>query len=332
MVVALVFEFLSVIARKRAAKLVTPVVVWLRPFLWLISPLAVPIVAFSRTIESLVPDAPVDEQASELAVERVIEQGEQSGSIPEEHAKLLKSVLEFEDIIAREVMVPRTRAVAIDIETPLDQVLSLVIDSGHSRYPVYRERLDQVEGLLYAKDLFRTLKNGPTGQSLAQLIRKPPFFVAESQKLRSLLREMQSRRVHLAVVVDEFGGTSGIVTLEDILEEIVGDIRDEHDIDEAPIQKLGEAKYLIDAEISVRDLEEALGTKLPESDGEYDSLGGLLVQVRGRVPQVGEVLQLGPLEFHIRESDARHVRRVEVHRISGLRTASSPNHDVTSVL
>merc|ERR1711916_291440 len=145
--------------------------------------------------------------------------------------------------------------VALDIETPLSEVMALIVEKGHSRYPVYRERIDQLEGVLYAKDLFRVWRDGggvPEG-NLESLIRRPVFFAAESQQISKLLRDMQLRRVHLAIIVDQYGGTSGMVALEDIIEEIVGEIRDEHDYEEPPIRRLATGRFIVNADLSVYD-------------------------------------------------------------------------------
>ena len=261
----------------------------------------------------------------------MIEQREESGSIPEDFAELLLSVLEFKDTVAREVMVPRTQVKAIEIDTSLDEVLDIIVKGGHSRYPVYRDRVDQIEGILYAKDLFRILKSSiaPRGsrdgdsrdsgereayRSLDRIIRRPVFFVAETHKIGQLLREMQSRRFHLAIVVDEFGGTSGIVTLEDIVEEIVGDIRDEHDAEDALVEELAEDGWLVDASISIYDLGEILEVDFDEDEGDYDSLGGMLIELADGVPEVGEAVDAHGYRFLVREADERHVTRVEIRR------------------
>jgi CBS domain containing-hemolysin-like protein len=221
---------------------------------------------------------------------------------------MLRSVLEFKNTVAREIMVPRTQVVAFDIDTSIDEVLASVIESGHSRYPVYRGQIDQVEGILYAKDLFQVLRNTSTPSDilLVDVLRKPVFFAAESQKIGVLLREMQRRRSHLAVVVDEFGGAAGIVTLEDIVEEIVGEIQDEHD-EEAPlVYERAPGHYFVDASISVYDLDKT----------DFDSLGGMLVQLAGQVPVIGETLVAGPYRVVVIDADERHVRRVEMLRAS----------------
>jgi CBS domain containing-hemolysin-like protein len=203
----------------------------------------------------------------------------------------------------------------IEAATPLAQVLEHVTKDGHSRYPVYKESLDNVVGLLYVKDLFAIVSAGTIdAKKLDDLIRKPVLFVAETQPALSVLREMRGRRLHLAIVSDEFGGTGGLVTLEDIIEEIVGEIRDEYDTEEAaPIQKLAEGRFVADAAIAIGDLEMHLGQKLPE-DGDFESLGGLIVHRAGRVPEVGATLTLDGYELIVREADEKRVVKVEIVR------------------
>jgi putative hemolysin len=299
---------------RRAGRLALPLLRLARPLLLLVWPFAWPMYSATRLIDRMFPPRPDDPQnVTEIDVEQMIEQGAEQGSIPAQNAELLRSVLEFGDTVVREVMVPRTSMIAIEINTPLDEVVQLIIAQGHSRYPVYRERIDQVEGTLYAKDLFRLIREGqePHGQ-LSELIRRPVFFTAQSQKISVLLRQMQARRTHLAVVVDEFGGTSGMVTLEDIMEEIVGEIRDEHDTDEAPVRQIGPDRYLANADVSLYDLAEITGLSLPEEARSYESLGGMLVDLAGRVPKSGESVEVWGHEMIVRAADERRVSRVEL--------------------
>lgn len=320
--VALVYAALAVglsaFARARAAAWTLPLVRLMRPFELLVWPLAAPLAALATFLDRRFAPAepPSDDEYAVREVEHMIEQREESGSLPEEFAELLLSVLEFKDTVAREVMVPRTQMTAIEIGTSIEEVLDIVVREGHSRYPVYRDRVDQIEGILYAKDLFRILKNGDRAKhrSLHRIIRRPVFFVAETHKIGQLLREMQARRFHLAIVVDEFGGTSGIVTLEDIIEEIVGEIRDEHDTEEPMVQEIAKDRWLVDASVSIYDLGEVLGVDFEEDEGDYDSLGGMLVELADRVPQVGEAVDAHGYTFEVREADERHVTRVEVRR------------------
>jgi putative hemolysin len=305
---------------RRAGRIALPLLRFFRPLELSMAPVASVIIAVNRMVNRFYPPRPEDDpgRVTELDVEHIIDQSEKDGSITEEHADLLRSVLEFTDTVAREVMVPRTRMVAIEIETPLREVVRLIVEKGHSRYPVYRGLIDQIEGVLYAKDLFRVLREqGGLSGGLGQLIRKPVFFAAETQKISDVLREMQSQRVHVAVVIDEFGGTSGMVTLEDIIEEIVGEIRDEHDYDEVPVKRVSADRYLAHADVSVYDLAELTGLVLPENAGAYDSVGGMIVDMVGRVPNRGESIDIGPHTLIVREADERHVTRVEVVRRDG---------------
>jgi putative hemolysin len=209
------------------------------------------------------------------------------------------------------VMVPRRHILGIEIGTPLSDVVALVAQEKHSRYPVYRETLDNIAGQLYAKDLFALVRDGRlAGSSLAEVVRTPAMFVSENQPAAKILQDMRSKRLHMAIVSDEFGGTSGLVTIEDILEEIVGDIRDEKDREE-PIQRMGDGRIVADASVSIADLEHALGKPLPD-DGEFESLGGLIVSRAGRVPLVGATVQVDGLKLIVREADATRVVKVEI--------------------
>jgi CBS domain containing-hemolysin-like protein len=317
---AIVATIAGAVVRQRSGQSTLRLWRWLRPVDLLLTPLATPLSWISELVVRLVPEVELEDpgRLAELTVEHVIEQGEETGTMAEEHAQMLRSVLEFKNTVAREIMVPRTQVVAFDIDTSIDEVLASVIESGHSRYPVYRGQIDQVEGILYAKDLFQLLRNSSDAASilLVDVLRKPVFFAAESQKIGVLLREMQRRRSHLAVVVDEFGGAAGIVTLEDIVEEIVGEIQDEHD-EEAPlVYERAPGHYFVDAGISVYDLEEHLGEAICEDKTDFDSLGGMLVHLAGQVPVIGETLVAGSYRVVILDADERHVRRVEMLRAS----------------
>ena len=308
-------ELSSAVARRRSSRGALRMLRVLRPLEWLALPVAAPIAALGRLTSRLVPAPVLDGDVGHRAVEKMIEKSEEKGELGQDQARLLRSVLEFRATVAREVMVPRTQVVAFEITTPLQDVLLAVEENGHSRYPVYRGSMDQVEGILYAKDVFGALRRGFESALLQDLIRTNVFFAPETQKVSVLLQEMQSRRFHLSVVVDEFGGAAGIVTLEDILEEIVGEIEDEHDDDEAPIRREGPGHFVADATISVYDLEEYLGERLDgATDGDFDSLGGLLVQLAGRVPEVGSEVTVGDYDLRVLVGDDRHVERVEIIR------------------
>ena len=318
-VFAVVATTAGAVVRQRSAQATLRIWKWLRPLDLMLTPLAAPLNWINELVAKLIPHVQLDDEGrlAELTVGHVIGQGQETGTIEEEHARMLRSVLEFKNTVAREIMVSRTHVVAFDIETSIDEVLASVIESGHSRYPVYRGQIDQVEGILYAKDLFQVLRSASDASNLllSDVLRKPVFFAAESQKIGVLLREMQRRRSHLAVLVDEFGGAAGIVTLEDIVEEIVGEIQDEHDEEPPLVFERAPGHYLVDAGISVYDLEEHLGESICQDKSDFDSLGGMLVQLAGEVPAIGEALVAGPYRIVILDADERHVRRVEMRRL-----------------
>jgi CBS domain containing-hemolysin-like protein len=221
--------------------------------------------------------------------------------------------------------VPRIHVSAISLQTPIDELLKSVVADEHSRYPVYQERIDNVVGILHVKDLLPYVLNPEALRSLElqSILHRPVLFVSDNQSAGSVLYEMRQKQQHLAVVIDEFGGVSGVLSLEDLLERIVGDIRDEHDEEEPPIVDLGAGRLMVDASVSMTDLGRYLGTDLPEDDA-YTSLGGLLVAQLGRVPQVGTKLREFGLEFVVRDADDRHVARVEILRGAPSSTSLGP--------
>ncbi|MBI5066740.1 MAG: HlyC/CorC family transporter [Deltaproteobacteria bacterium] len=259
-------------------------------------------------------------------IEYLIEMGTREGVLDEVKEELLNSVLEFADRVVKEVMIPRTRMVAVDKDLPPEEIVRIVTQNPYSRMPVYQGTVDNVVGILLVRDIVPELAKGSVqGLSLDRWL-KPAFFVPEQMKISRLLKEMQKRRTHLAVVVDEFGGTSGICSLEDVIEEIVGEIQDEGDAEAAPVKAVGEGQWLAEASIPLHDLEEYLNhqveglaedrehaRRFPE-DGDYETLGGFLTASAGRVPQVGAQVVWEGLTFTVRAGDERRVTRVEIAR------------------
>jgi CBS domain containing-hemolysin-like protein len=305
-------EVVGTLARRRPERVGALALSFLRPLEWAIVPLADPLAIVGRAVGRRVPKArTVDARITETEVEWVVSEGEKAGAIANEPAEMIRKVLDFKDLTAREVMVPRRHIGGIEVSTPMRDVLALVSSEKHSRYPVYRETIDNIVGLLYAKDLFAIVRDGRIETTpLAEVVRTPVMFVSENQTAAKILADMRSRRLHMAIVSDEFGGTAGLVTLEDIIEEIVGDIRDEKDL-EAPIQSIGDGRMVADASVSIAELEHALGKTLPD-DGEFESLGGLIVSRAGRVPKVGATLQVDGLKLIVREADETRVVKVEI--------------------
>jgi len=313
----LLTEVVTTIARRNPPRAAPLLLRLMRPLELLAAPLAWPIASVAKLSGRLMPPAAgPDGRTTEQEVNLLVEEGQRAGTLGREHAEMIQNVLEFTDLTAVDVMVPRTKMVTVDAELPISKVLEVIAREGHSRYPVYRDHVDNVVGLLYAKDLFRMLGDVRARDSKVQAyIRTPVNFVPETQPVSRLLRDMRARRLHMAVVVDDYGGISGLVTLEDIVEQIVGDIRDEHDAEEDPVQDLGDGRLLVAAEISVDDLGQALGTDLAAEEGDFVSLGGMLIHEAGRVPAAGETIDAYGYRFIVREADERKVSKVEVVKL-----------------
>jgi CBS domain containing-hemolysin-like protein len=326
----LLTEISTTLARRTAANSAPLLLRLLRPAEWITLPLAWPLEAAARLSGRLMPPpAAADARLTEHEVGLLLAESQLAGTLDEEHAQMIMNVLEFEDLTAAEVMVPRTSIITIDAQATIDEVLQTISAKGHSRYPVYRETVDNVVGLLYAKDLFRVVDELDVHTAKAEsFIRTPVNFVPEAKPVSSLLREMQARRLHMAVVVDDYGGVSGIVTLEDIVEEIIGDIQDEHDAEEDPFVDLGDGRVLVDATVPVDDLSEFLGVAIPD-EGDFMSLGGLLIHQAGQVPVPGAEIEAFGFRFTVREADERRVSKVEVTRLAGEGTEAMSNDGST---
>lgn len=309
-----IFEVSTTLARKHADRAALLAARWFRPVEVAMIPLAAPLGWLGARLGRRDGEAAPDPRVAEAEVEALVDEGERSGVLASEPAAMIRNVLDFADRTAKDVMIPRAQVEAIEVDTHIVEVQRLVAESGHSRYPVYREQIDNIVGLLYTKDLFKAAHFEEEPESvrptlrIAHLMRQSANFVAESQPLSSLLREMRQRRQHLAIVVDEFGSVSGIVTLEDVLEEIVGDIRDEHD---ASIEDLGDGRVVADATVSMKELCAYLGTELGAAR-EDESLAHVLTSHLGKIPEVGTAVSKFGLRFVVRDSDDKHIGKVEV--------------------
>ena len=200
---------------------------------------------------------------------------------------------------------------AVDIEAESADVLQMLVKDGHSRLPAYKDSIDNIIGLLYAKDCLKQIALYPNEPLKLETMLRKTFFVPETMKISLLLKDFQKKKTHMAIVVDEYGGTVGVVTLEDIIEEIVGEINDEYDIEERSFRKTAENKYLIDGQASIYDLDEALSLNMPESE-QYETIGGYLTYLQGHIPKAGAKINLKNMEFIIKEADERHIKLVEL--------------------
>ncbi len=240
----------------------------------------------------------------------------QEGRLEQEEREMLRSIVRFGDTLVREIMVPRIDMVTVEVHTPLPEATDLFIQTGFSRLPVFEEKIDNIVGLLYAKDLLPVWRAGNEDRRPLQSLLREAYFVPEAKKVDELLAEMQRRRMHMALVVDEYGGIAGLVTLEDIVEEIIGEIQDEYDLAEAPpeIHPLGSDEYLLSGRADIDDINEVLGTDFPSDDA--DTLGGLLLSVTGHMPAEGEEIRLDGFLFTIRKVDQRRIVLVHARRVS----------------
>jgi len=262
-------------------------------------------------------------------IKTLVDAGEEGGIIEEEEKEMIYSIFEFGETVAREVMVPRMDVLAIDVETPLLEALDTVIHHNHSRVPIYQDRIDNIVGILYAKDLLKVLhERGRAGANevrLADIVR-PAAFAPESKKVSELFEEMQKRRIHMAIVIDEYGGTAGIVTIEDILEEIVGEIQDEYDqAEELEIQPAGENEWLINARANLGDINDALHVHFPVDDA--DTLGGFIYTQLGKIPLPGDEVSHENVCLKVVNVAGRRIGKVRVKVINEAPANSEKNEE-----
>ena len=249
---------------------------------------------------------------SEGDIRSMAEVGSEEGSIDEGEKQLIHSIFEFGDTIVREVMVPRPDIIAIEHDRKLRDVQALVLEHGISRIPVFREDMDDVVGIVFAKDVLKALHQEMHDMPLADVVRDARF-VPESKRVAELLREMQKEKFHLALVTDEHGSVSGLVSLEDLLEELVGDISDEYDKEEPELVPLGDGVFRVSGKASIDDVNEVLAVELP--DEEWDTVGGLVLDLFGRIPKGGEQVEFQGLGFRAEEVIGRRVATVVISRL-----------------
>jgi len=288
------------------------------------SVIATPVLYVLQIYDSLVrrlagvPPATPEEEQEERQEEFLeeLEQHRMEGAVDAEEQQMIENVLELSERTADEIMTPRTDLVAVEVNADLPTVLDTIKKAGHSRIPVYEENIDNIVGLIYAKDLLAEIGKDANGFSLRDRMREA-YFVPETKPLRALLHEFQNQKLHIAVVLDEYGGTAGIVTLEDILEELVGEITDEYeDEPEESVRKVDESTLDVDARTYVEDLNDKYDLDLPE-DEDYDTVGGFVFSRLGYIPKAGESFDYEKLKFTIASAEPRRVKRVRIERAGG---------------
>lgn len=232
---------------------------------------------------------------------------------------MIQSILDFRDTQVRDVMIPRTSMVTISSDATIEEIITAIINYGHTRMPVFKNNIDNIIGILNVKDLLKFWSQKVTEADIIANIRKP-YFIPETKKINLLLHELKLKKYHMAIVIDEYGGTAGLVTLEDLIEEIVGEIADEHDKDSVEITELKDGSYLIDARVEIENIKELFKIDLPE--GKFNTLGGMLLHEAKRIPLKGEVLVIGKIEATIESADERRIKKVRI-RVNELNKESN---------
>ena len=249
---------------------------------------------------------------TEEEIRLLVNVGQEEGLIEEEEKEMIDSIFEFDDTLAHEIMVPRIDITAIEVDDTLNEVLELILQVGHSRIPVYENTIDNVIGIIYAKDLLKFLYENRRGAGLREIMRLA-YYVPETKKVRDLLAELKREKIHMAIVLDEHGGTAGLVTIEDMIEEIVGDIQDEFDREEKEYEWLEDGSLLVDARLSLDEINDLMEINLPEED--FDSLSGFIFDLLGRVPREGEETRYENLNLKIVRMEGRRISKVGLRKL-----------------
>lgn len=283
----------------------------LRTLILLLTPLLVPLHALERRmLRALGVSRPHDPHSAEEELRLLVEASDEGNGLAEDEREMIHGIFEMSQVTAREVMVPRIDMVAVPHDAVVEQVLDRIIQTGHSRLPIYEGSIDNIIGVVYAKDILKHLKVGKLSDPVRPLAR-PAYFVPEAKKVDELLQELQQRRVHMAIVVDEYGGTAGLITIEDLLEEIVGEIRDEYDLaEEARIERISDREAILDARVSIREVNELLSLDLP--DDEFDTLGGLVYDRLGKVPAVDDEVRVDGCLIRVLSTEGRRIKKVRL--------------------
>jgi magnesium and cobalt transporter len=255
-----------------------------------------------------------DQARLEEEIQSIIDAGEEKGLIDQQSGEMIQSILEFRDTVVREVMIPRTEMIAIRSDATIEEILELTIKYGHTRMPVYADNVDNILGILNVKDLLKFWSKPMTETDILSTLRRP-YYIPETKNTHHLLHELKEKKYHMAIVIDEYGGTSGLVTLEDLIEEIVGEIHDEHDAKKGSIVELNDGYTLIDGRVEIEVIEDYLGVEFQE--GKFETLGGFILNLLKRIPVTGEVIHVDNLEIIIESADERSVKKVKLRRLDG---------------
>jgi len=262
-----------------------------------------------------------DASRLEEEIQAIIDAGEEDGLIDPQSGEMIQSILEFKDTVVREVMVPRTEIVAVSAGATIEEIVRIISIYGHTRMPVYRGDIDHIIGVVNVKDLLKFWSREVTEKDFLSILRKP-YYIPETKNISQLLHELKQKKYHLAIIIDEYGGTAGLVTLEDLMEEIIGEIHDEHDTQEPGIVEETDGYTLVDGRVEIEELEEYFGVTFDQ--GKYETLGGLILNTVKRIPAAGETIIVDNFEMTIVAADERRIKKVRIRKIRKEDEQNSP--------
>ncbi len=267
-----------------------------------------------KRLRELIPfgRAPDTTEALEHEIQELLEEGEEQGLISSMEEQMISSIFDFRDTLANEIMTPAAEIVSFDVNAPIGEIIEAVIEEGYTRLPIYRESTDRIIGILHAKDLLKLCAGETHCEGDIEAYLNQPYLISEDKPIVDLLREFQKNKIHMSVVMDEFGAVRGLVTLEDILEEIVGEIDDEYDVDDDDFEKIDDSTMLVKARVDIEDVEQRLGIELP--DGPYESIGGLIIHMLGRIGVEGDTVQVGEIRLIVHTAGRRRIKKVKIIR------------------
>ncbi|MBC8418479.1 MAG: hemolysin family protein [Proteobacteria bacterium] len=268
---------------------------------------------FFGLIKSLIKKKARLDDSNDLAegIHDLMDEGQAKGLITNEESHMVYGVLDLKETEVHSIMIPRIDISSASVDSTIGEIIDLVTNCGHTRIPIHKDDIDRIVGILHSKDLLKLLGEEPSSRIPLDILRKA-FFVPESRRVSDLLKDLQEKRTHLAIVTDEYGGTAGIITVEDILEEIVGEIMDEHDHEESLLTVLDDGSLLVDARLEVEKLGEALQMDLPK--GEFESVGGFIIHLLGRIPEINEKVTFQDIEMTIQKANHRKIETVLISR------------------
>ncbi|MDQ7839190.1 MAG: hemolysin family protein [Thermodesulfobacteriota bacterium] len=244
-------------------------------------------------------------------IRHLVDAGKKQGLFSEEERKMIERILRLKNTTALDIMIPRTDMLCLPINTPLDALVRIIIEEGHTRIPVYEGDFDHIVGIVHAKDILKFWKKTGEETGMKDILR-PAYFIPETRRVEELLKEFKAKKSHMAIVIDEYGTTAGLLTIEDILEEIVGEIQDEYDISEKIFEEVDKNTISVDAKIDIEKIEQRFDVEIPE--GKYQSVGGFIINLVGRVPAAGEEISFGPLRMEIESANERKIDKVKITR------------------